>query len=169
VEAYAHKNAMYQTPWELVGDVAVGKMVKGIFKSIPRGTITAGPDAFGQWLGPQFERMATATAGEVFVTTPGQMLGEAFIAERAGVRAPTTFGEKVAQTGDAMSIALGSVTFTGGASMATAGATKAGKGDFAETSKPVNPYRNETGELRLPEFEAFKFEEHHRKDWEQMR
>jgi len=130
VEAYAHMNAMYQTPWELLGDVAVGKMVKGIFKSIPRGTITAGPDAFGKWLGPQFEKMATATAGEVFVTTPGQTLGEAFLAERAGVRAPTTFGEKVAQTGDAMSIALGSVAFTGGASMATAGAIKAGKGDF---------------------------------------
>lgn len=129
-ERYAHEQALFQTPWELVGDVAVGKMVKNIFKTIPTGKLTGGPETFGQWLGDEFKEIVKAMPGEVLVTTPAQTIGEAVIAENAGVRAPTTAGEKAAQTIDAMSVALGQVSGMGAGSTLTAGTVKAGKGDF---------------------------------------
>ena len=130
-ERYAHTQSLYQTPWELVGDVAVGKAVRAVFESIPAGTITKGPNAFGDWLGPQLKKMGESAAGEVLVTTPAQTLGEAVVAEDAGVREGTTWQEKAGQTIDAMSVALGQVGGIGGGSMLVSGGVKALKGDFA--------------------------------------
>lgn len=75
----------------------------------------------------------TGEAGaEVVVTTPEQTIGEAVIAENAGLREPTTVGEKACQTIDAMSVALGQVGGMGVATTTTAGAVKTAKRDFSQ-------------------------------------
>lgn len=130
-ERYAHSQALVQTPFELVGDVAIGKAVKAIFKSIPAKMLKSGPETFGHWLGERSKDIARSTAGEVFITTPAQTLAESLLAEGAGVHDATTWGEKGLSILDAMSIAAGQSGAMGGGVTVGAGAIKGVKGDFS--------------------------------------
>ncbi len=130
-DRYAHEQALIQTPFELVGDVAIAKAVKGIFKSMPKKMLSSGPETLGHWLGEQSKEVAKSTAGEVLITTPAQTLAEALLAEGSGVRDATTWGEKGLSTLDAMFIALGQSGAMGGGSLATVGGIKTVKGDFS--------------------------------------
>lgn len=129
-QRYAHQQAILQTPFELFGDVAVGQVLKATLRSMPKSPVAGGAKAFGEWIGERARGIAESTAGETLFTTPAQTYGEAYLAEGAGVRDQTTFGQKTLASLDAMSIALGQAGFTSGGPAVVAALAKGAKGDF---------------------------------------
>jgi hypothetical protein len=112
-ERYAFTQASLRTPFELVGNVAVGQALKKVFKSIPRQALNSGPETFGKWIAQQGKNIAKSTASNTLVATPIQTLTDSTIAEKTGVRNATSWSEKGRNTLDAMSIALGQAGLLG--------------------------------------------------------
>lgn len=125
---YALKQAAFQTPWEVVGDVAFAGVAKkalgGLLKK------SANPEAIGDWIKERAFDLGKAAAGETLVTTPAQTLGEQMLAESEGVRDQTSTGEKVSQVGEAMKVAAAQSLFMGGGPVAIEGAGRAITGGF---------------------------------------
>ncbi len=138
-ERYAHQQAILQTPFELLGDVAVGQVLKATLRSMPKSPVAGGAKAFGEWIGERARDVAKSTAGEALFTTPAQTYGEAYLAEGAGVRDQTTFGQKTLASLDAMSVALGQAGFTSGGPAVAAALVKGAKGDFTARNLEVPP------------------------------
>ncbi len=136
-DRYAHQQAILQTPFELLGDVAVGQVLKATLRSMPKSPVAGGAKAFGEWIGERARGIAESTAGETLFTTPAQTYGEAYLAEAAGVRDQTTFGQKSLASLDAMSIALGQAGFTSGGPAIAAALVKGAKGDFTAKNLEV--------------------------------
>jgi hypothetical protein len=118
---YAHAQAFGQTPFEVVGDVALAGAVKKIFRAIPEGTLEGGVKSFGKWLGEQAKHLIAPAAGEVLITTPAQSLVQDVVSEKYGIQAPTTIGEKLAKIPEQQALALAQTVLMGGAPIGVAG------------------------------------------------
>jgi hypothetical protein len=91
--AYAVNQANEQTPLEFGGDVFGYGVFKTIAKLMPGNAGKVATKTFGKWLKETAQEVAPNIFGEVG-TEAAQSYREDVIAEKYGVRAPTTAGEK---------------------------------------------------------------------------
>lgn len=122
---YAHSQALLQTPFEIVGDLALAKVARGaiegsgqaLIRAI-RGGDTAAVSSFISALPQRLGQLGSAAAGETLITTPAQTVIEQKLAESAGVREPISNAQLAANTGEAMKVAAAQSLLLGGAPVA---------------------------------------------------
>lgn len=136
---YAFEQAIAQTPWEVVGDVAMARGIKQVFRMLPRNAVEAGATTFGKWLGGAAKAMLPGVLGETLITTPAQSLTQDVIAEQHGLQAPTSIREKLGKIPRQQSIALAQTVAMGGLPVSVAAGVKAARGDFAAPPTATPP------------------------------
>jgi hypothetical protein len=122
---YAHSQALLQTPFELVGDLALAKVARdsiassgqALIRSI-RGGDTTAVSSFVANLPRRAGQLGAAAAGETLITTPAQTIIEQKVAESAGVRDPISNAQLAANTGQAMKVAAAQSLLLGGGPVA---------------------------------------------------
>jgi hypothetical protein len=122
---YAHSQALLQTPFELVGDLALAKVARdsiassgqALIRSI-RGGDTSAVSSFVANLPRRAGQLGAAAAGETLITTPAQTIIEQKVAESAGVRDPISNAQLAANTGQAMKVAAAQSLLLGGGPVA---------------------------------------------------
>jgi hypothetical protein len=147
---YAHSQALLQTPFELVGDLALAKVARdsiassgqALIRSI-RGGDTTAVSSFVANLPRRAGQLGAAAAGETLITTPAQTIIEQKVAESAGVRDPISNAQLAANTGQAMKVAAAQSLLLGGGPVAL----ETGVTTIADTLRrpaqpPVNPQVN---------------------------
>lgn len=134
-EEYANKQAMLQTPWEIVGDLATAGVAKAAFKgaggalvnAFRKGDTKAVTGWVAQELPKRFMQLGEAASGETLVTTPAQTVIDQKVAEGAGVRNKISNSDLAANTWDAMKVAgAQSLIMAGGPVAIEAGVSKVG-------------------------------------------
>lgn len=119
---YATKQASIQTPLEVFGDLALaGTIARSLGGLLKQG---ASPSKLAEWVKDRGIDLAKSAAGETLITTPGQSVSEDIIAEQAGVRAPTTVGQKAGKAYEQSKIALAQSIMMGGGPIAVEGTAK---------------------------------------------
>lgn len=142
---YAIDQASYQTPWEIVGDVAIaGTLSRSLGNLLKKGT---SPSKLGEWIKDRVIDVSKSAAGETLITTPAQTIGEQLIAQDAGVRAPKTAGEIAGMTGEAMKIAAGQSLLMGGAGVAAEGVGRGTRAIFSPKEKVIVEQASKEAEL----------------------
>ncbi len=122
---YAHSQALLQTPFELVGDLALAKVARdsiatsgqALIRAI-RGGDTGAVSSFVANLPRRAGQLGAAAAGETLITTPAQTVIEQKVAESAGVRDPISNAQLAANTGEAMKVAAAQSLLLGGGPVA---------------------------------------------------
>jgi hypothetical protein len=122
---YAHSQALLQTPFELVGDLALAKVARdsiatsgqALIRAI-RGGDTGAVSSFVAALPRRAGQLGAAAAGETLITTPAQTIIEQKVAESAGVRDPISNAQLAANTGEAMKVAAAQSLLLGGGPVA---------------------------------------------------
>lgn len=109
---YATKQAAMQTPLELLGDVAVARLLKGVIGRMASGE---GAENFGKFLKERAIEFGKSFAGEVGVTTPGQSLIEDTLAEEYGIQDKTNASAKLTKAWEAAKVAAAQTLIMGGA------------------------------------------------------
>ena len=144
---YAHSQAVLQTPFELVGDLALAKVARDSIaasgKALMRSVKAGDPGAvtsFVSNLPRRAGQLAAAAAGETLITTPAQTVIEQKLAEAEGVRAPISNAELAARTGQAMQVAGAQSLLLGGGPVALeTGVTTIADGIAARRQAPTTP------------------------------
>lgn len=144
---YAHSQALLQTPFELVGDLALAKVArdsvaasgKALMQAVRVGDSGA-VTSFVSNLPRRAVQLAAAAAGETLITTPAQTVIEQKLAEAEGVRAPISNAELAARTGQAMQVAGAQSLLLGGGPVALeTGVTTIADGIAARRQAPTTP------------------------------
>ncbi len=144
---YAHSQALLQTPFELVGDLALAKVArdsvaasgKALMQAVRVGDSGA-VTSFVSNLPRRAGQLAAAAAGETLITTPAQTVIEQKLAEAEGVRAPISNAELAARTGQAMQVAGAQSLLLGGGPVALeTGVTTIADGLSARRQAPTPP------------------------------
>lgn len=144
---YAHSQALLQTPFELVGDLALAKVArdsvtasgKALMQAVRVGDSGA-VTSFVSNLPRRAGQLAAAAAGETLITTPAQTVIEQKLAEAEGVRAPISNAELAARTGQAMQVAGAQSLLLGGGPVALeTGVTTIADGIAARRQAPTTP------------------------------
>jgi hypothetical protein len=150
---YAHSQALLQTPFELVGDLALAKVARdsiassgqALIRSI-RGGDTTAVSSFVANLPRRAGQLGAAAAGETLITTPAQTIIEQKVAESAGVRDPISNAQLAANTGQAMKVAAAQSLLLGGGPVALeTGVTTIAdrlRRPASSAQPPVNPQVN---------------------------
>ena len=144
---YAHSQAVLQTPFELVGDLALAKVARDSIaasgKALMRSVKAGDPGAvtsFVSNLPRRAGQLAAAAAGETLITTPAQTVIEQKLAEAEGIRAPISNAELAARTGQAMQVAGAQSLLLGGGPVALeTGVTTIADGIAARRQAPTTP------------------------------
>lgn len=144
---YAHSQAVLQTPFELVGDIALAKVArdsvaasgKALMQAVRVGDSGA-VTSFVSNLPRRAGQLAAAAAGETLITTPAQTVIEQKLAEAEGIRSPISNAELAARTSQAMQVAGAQSLLLGGGPVALeTGVTTIADGIAARRQAPTTP------------------------------
>jgi hypothetical protein len=123
-----------QTPWELAGDVLVGRKIRQAFELA---ILKKDKSAVGNWIKHSLIGIAESTGGEALVTTPGQYITQEAIGEAYGAD-PKSAWDYWSGMGDQMMMAGAQSIVMGGAPMFGAAIYHQSRGDFRRAQIALN-------------------------------